>query len=42
MPTPESVDPNGWYPIDRLLDLIDRLDKAVSHYGHTSYGKNAI
>jgi hypothetical protein len=27
----KEVDPKAWYPIEWLLDLMDRLDKAVGH-----------
>jgi hypothetical protein len=34
-----AVDPAGWYPIEWLLDLMDRLDKQVGHYGLLRMGR---
>ncbi|MBV9946251.1 MAG: hypothetical protein JOZ69_05335 [Myxococcales bacterium] len=34
-----DVDPNGWYSVELLLDLMDRLDKAVGHYGLLRLGR---
>jgi hypothetical protein len=35
----KQIDPNGWYPIEWLLDLMNRLDKAVGHYGLLRMGR---
>lgn len=35
----KSVDPEGWYPIEWLLDLMDRLDKSVGQYGLLRMGR---
>lgn len=35
----KEIDPNGWYPIGWLLDLMDQLDKAVGHYGLLRMGR---
>lgn len=35
----KAVDPEGWYPIEWLLDLMDRLDKSVGHYGLLRMGR---
>jgi hypothetical protein len=34
-----SVDPNGWYPIEWLLDLMERLDQTLGHYGLVRMGR---
>ena len=35
----KEVDPDAWYPIEWLLDLMDRLDNAVGHYGLLRMGR---
>jgi hypothetical protein len=35
----KAIDPDGWYPIEWLLDLMDRLDGAVGHYGLLRMGR---
>lgn len=34
-----AVDPGGWYPIEWLLDLMDRLDRDLGHYGLLRMGR---
>src|SRR5262245_43045499 len=34
-----AVDPSGWYPIQWLLDLMERLDQHVGHYGLVQLGR---
>lgn len=34
-----EIEPSGWYPIERLLDLMERLDKAVGYYGLLRMGR---
>lgn len=34
-----AVDPDGWYPIEWLLDLMDRLDRDLGHYGLLRMGR---
>ncbi len=34
-----SVDPNGWYPIGWLLDLMDKLDSQLGHYSLLRMGR---
>ncbi len=34
-----DLDPNGWYPIAELLDLMERLDQSLGHYGLLRMGR---
>jgi hypothetical protein len=34
-----KVEMNGWYPIDWLLDLMDKVDKELGHYGLLQMGR---
>ena len=34
-----EVDPDGWYPIAWLLDLMDKLDNGLGHYGLLRMGR---
>src|SRR5580704_2713856 len=34
-----AVDPAKWYPIGWLLDLMDKLDQQVGHYGLVRMGR---
>lgn len=34
-----SIDPKAWYPIDLLLDLMDKLDRQVGHYALLRMGR---
>jgi hypothetical protein len=34
-----AVDPGGWYPIQWLLDLMEKLDRQVGHYGLVRMGR---
>ena len=33
------MNPEAWYPIEWLLDLMDKLDKHVGHYGLMRMGR---
>jgi hypothetical protein len=35
----KDIDPSGWYPIDLLLDVMDRLDQGVGYYGLLRMGR---
>jgi hypothetical protein len=34
-----ELDPDGWYPIEWFLDLMDRVDQALGHYGLLRMGR---
>ncbi len=34
-----SIDPRGWYPIEIMLELMDKLDQEVGHYGLLRMGR---
>ncbi len=34
-----AIDPRRWYPIEIMLDLMDKLDKEVGHYGLLRMGR---
>jgi hypothetical protein len=34
-----SIEPKGWYPIDLMLDLMEKLDREVGHYGLLRMGR---
>jgi hypothetical protein len=34
-----QVDPNGWYPIAWLLELMEKLDQRIGHYGLVRMGR---
>lgn len=34
-----NIDPQGWYPIDWLLELMDILDKTLGYYGLVRMGR---
>jgi len=34
-----AIDPLGWYPIEIMLELMDKLDKEVGHYGLLRMGR---
>jgi hypothetical protein len=34
-----AVNPEGWYPIEWLLELMEKLDKHVGHYGLMRMGR---
>src|SRR5690349_5630085 len=34
-----SVDPNGWYPVEWMVELMDKLDKNVGRYGLVQMGR---
>jgi hypothetical protein len=34
-----AIEPKGWYPIELLLDLMDKLDREVGHYGLLRMGR---
>jgi hypothetical protein len=34
-----SIEPRGWYPIELMLDLMDKLDREVGHYGLLRMGR---
>lgn len=35
----DTVEPDGWYPIEWLLELMDLLDQHVGHYGLLRMGR---
>jgi hypothetical protein len=35
----EKIDPNGWYPIDWLLELMETLDAKLGRYGLIKMGR---
>jgi hypothetical protein len=35
-----AVTPEGWYPIDDLLQMMDRIDKAIGRAGLVQMGRN--
>jgi hypothetical protein len=37
-----EVDPKAWYSIDWMLDLMDRLDAALGHYGLLRMGRTVF
>ncbi|HEX3772914.1 MAG TPA: hypothetical protein VHV51_00550 [Polyangiaceae bacterium] len=34
-----KIEPKGWYPIELMLDLMDKLDREVGHYGLLRMGR---
>ncbi|HWZ89610.1 MAG TPA: hypothetical protein VNW92_12190 [Polyangiaceae bacterium] len=34
-----AIEPRGWYPIELLLDVMDKLDSEVGHYGLLRMGR---
>ncbi len=38
----KGIDPNAWYPVELLLDLTERLDKAVGSYGLLQTGRTVF
>jgi hypothetical protein len=34
-----AIDPKGWYPIEWLLDLMEKIDQAFGHYGLLRMGR---
>ena len=34
-----EIDPDGWYPIGQLLELMDKLDHDLGHYGLLQMGR---
>lgn len=36
----QAVSPDGWYPIDDLLNMMDRIDKSIGRAGLVQMGRN--
>jgi hypothetical protein len=34
-----AIDLNGWYPVEWLLDLMEKIDKSLGHYGLLRMGR---
>jgi hypothetical protein len=34
-----DLDPNAWYPIDHLIELMEQIDKSLGHYGLLRMGR---